>query len=93
MEKLAQTSNLIAEIRDTALVSPVRSADSAGEVPPMPPCDSNRCGSCWKKMGLMAFNCKCGFTFCVAHHYPETHNCSFDFKAAGRVTLRAETLP
>ncbi|RAL44444.1 hypothetical protein DM860_011721 [Cuscuta australis] len=86
MEKLALTTNL----RDPASVWPVRSADSAGEVPPLPPCDSNRCGSCRKKMGLVAFNCKCGFAFCVAHRYPETHNCSFDFKAAGRVSIARE---
>ena len=43
-----------------------------------------RCSSCNKKVGLTGFKCRCGSTFCTLHRYPETHDCSFDFKASGR---------
>ncbi|KAJ9147798.1 hypothetical protein P3X46_029919 [Hevea brasiliensis] len=45
---------------------------------------ANRCFSCNKKVGLAGFKCKCGSTFCGSHRYPENHDCSFDFKGAGR---------
>ena len=44
----------------------------------------NRCFICRKKVGLTGFKCRCGSTFCGEHRYPEKHECSFDFKGAGR---------
>lgn len=44
----------------------------------------NRCGSCRKRVGLTGFKCKCGDVFCSLHRYSEKHDCSFDYKAAGR---------
>ncbi|KAJ7952425.1 Zinc finger A20 and AN1 domain-containing stress-associated protein [Quillaja saponaria] len=45
---------------------------------------SNRCLSCNKKVGFTGFRCKCGSTFCGNHRYPENHECTYDFKVAGR---------
>jgi predicted nucleic acid binding AN1-type Zn finger protein len=45
---------------------------------------ANRCFSCNKKVGLTGFMCKCGGTYCGTHRYSENHECSFDFKGAGR---------
>ncbi|KAL4278474.1 hypothetical protein GQ457_03G020620 [Hibiscus cannabinus] len=45
---------------------------------------ANRCFVCGKKVGLTGFKCRCESTFCGDHRYPEKHECSFDFKAAGR---------
>ncbi|KAG6788418.1 hypothetical protein POTOM_004484 [Populus tomentosa] len=45
---------------------------------------ANRCFSCNKKVGLTGFMCKCGGTYCGTHRYAENHECSFDFKGAGR---------
>ncbi|XP_004494159.1 zinc finger A20 and AN1 domain-containing stress-associated protein 4-like [Cicer arietinum] len=45
---------------------------------------SNRCGTCRKRIGLTGFKCRCGITFCGTHRYPEKHECCFDFKAVGR---------
>ncbi|KAG8662161.1 zinc finger A20 and AN1 domain-containing stress-associated protein 1 [Manihot esculenta] len=45
---------------------------------------TNRCFCCNKKVGLTGFKCKCGGTFCGSHRYSENHDCSFDFKGAGR---------
>lgn len=36
----------------------------------------NRCWICRKKMTLAGqFTCKCGYTFCGQHRYPDSHNC------------------
>ncbi|EOA15368.1 hypothetical protein CARUB_v10005807mg [Capsella rubella] len=51
---------------------------------PSRPARPNRCLCCNKKVGIMGFKCKCGSTFCGEHRYPETHDCSFDFKEMGR---------
>ncbi|KAK8626141.1 hypothetical protein V6N13_133793 [Hibiscus sabdariffa] len=45
---------------------------------------ANRCLICRKKVGLSGFKCRCESTFCGEHRYPEKHECSFDFKGAGR---------
>ncbi|KAL2902247.1 Zinc finger A20 and AN1 domain-containing stress-associated protein 7 [Bienertia sinuspersici] len=49
--------------------------------------NKNRCGCCNKKVGVVGFKCRCGFTFCGSHRYPEEHNCEFDHKFAGREAL------
>lgn len=43
-----------------------------------------RCGACRKRVGLTGFKCRCGVTFCGSHRYAEQHDCSFDFKSAGK---------
>ncbi|KAF5750498.1 hypothetical protein HS088_TW03G00835 [Tripterygium wilfordii] len=44
----------------------------------------NRCSVCRKRVGLTGFKCRCGITFCGSHRYPEKHDCTFDYKTAGR---------
>ncbi|XP_009385134.2 zinc finger AN1 domain-containing stress-associated protein 15-like [Musa acuminata AAA Group] len=44
----------------------------------------SRCSSCRKRVGLTGFRCRCGDLFCASHRYSDTHDCSFDYKAAGR---------
>ncbi|XP_058102287.1 zinc finger AN1 domain-containing stress-associated protein 15-like [Magnolia sinica] len=62
-------------------VSPSRSPD---EEPPRPIRFGNRCSSCQKRVGLTGFRCRCGDLFCGKHRYSDIHDCSFDYKAAGR---------
>ncbi|XP_021654253.2 zinc finger A20 and AN1 domain-containing stress-associated protein 1 isoform X3 [Hevea brasiliensis] len=65
-------------------------SSSSSSVPPVSANDqvqpkaANRCFGCNKKVGLTGFKCKCGGTFCGSHRYSENHDCSFDFKGAGR---------
>lgn len=40
-----------------------------------------RCLKCNKKLGLLPFNCKCGNLFCSACRHPESHECTYDFRA------------
>ena len=36
----------------------------------------------------MPFSCKCLNNFCIQHKYPDSHNCTFDYKAAGKEQLK-----
>ncbi|MCL7047028.1 hypothetical protein MKW94_008104 [Papaver nudicaule] len=50
----------------------------------------NRCCGCRKKVGLTGFRCRCGDMYCSEHRYSDRHDCSFDYKAAGRETIARE---
>uniref|UniRef100_A0A1A8RG71 Zinc finger, AN1-type domain 4 n=1 Tax=Nothobranchius rachovii TaxID=451742 RepID=A0A1A8RG71_9TELE len=54
---------------------------------------SKHCFLCGKKTGLAtSYECRCSHNFCATHRYPETHDCSYDYKSAGRRFLQ-ETNP
>lgn len=42
---------------------------------------------CNKKIKISDLSCRCGHIFCGKHRLPETHNCSYDFKAKGKSIL------
>ncbi|KAG8382346.1 hypothetical protein BUALT_Bualt05G0067800 [Buddleja alternifolia] len=65
----------------------IGSTSAAVEVEERKPPMKNRCSSCNKKVGVMAFQCRCGSTFCGVHRYAENHGCTFDFKGQGRETI------
>ncbi|KAI8527035.1 hypothetical protein RHMOL_Rhmol12G0045300 [Rhododendron molle] len=50
----------------------------------------NRCSGCWRKVGLTKFRCRCGDLFCSEHRYSDRHDCSYDYKAAGREAIERE---
>ncbi|KAK4355017.1 hypothetical protein RND71_027211 [Anisodus tanguticus] len=52
----------------------------------------NRCSGigCRRKVGLMSFRCRCGEVFCSEHRYSDRHDCSYDYKAAGRDAIARE---
>ncbi|KAG1363859.1 zinc finger A20 and AN1 domain-containing stress-associated protein 1 [Cocos nucifera] len=50
----------------------------------------NRCAGCRKRVGLTGFRCRCGKLFCAEHRYSDRHDCSFDYKAAGREAIARE---
>lgn len=54
------------------------------------PKDRKRCESCRKKIGIYGFHCKCDGYFCTVHRYPESHQCSFDYRAEGREKIMKE---
>ncbi|KAK7073365.1 AN1-type zinc finger protein 4 [Halocaridina rubra] len=44
-----------------------------------------RCEQCSKRLNLVnTYDCRCGRIFCTQHRYPETHECTFDYKSEGR---------
>ncbi|XP_022865224.1 zinc finger A20 and AN1 domain-containing stress-associated protein 5-like [Olea europaea var. sylvestris] len=50
----------------------------------------NRCSGCRRKVGLTGFRCRCGELFCADHRYTDRHDCSYDYKAAGREAITRE---
>ncbi|GER38332.1 A20/AN1-like zinc finger family protein [Striga asiatica] len=56
------------------------------------PREVTRCSGsgCRKKVGLMGFRCRCGDVFCSEHRYSDRHECSYDYKAAGREAIAKE---
>lgn len=50
----------------------------------------NRCSGCRKRVGLTGFRCRCGELFCSDHRYSDRHDCSYDYKAAGRDAIARE---
>ncbi|GMH19001.1 hypothetical protein Nepgr_020842 [Nepenthes gracilis] len=50
----------------------------------------NRCSGCQRKVGLTGFRCRCGELFCAEHRYSDRHDCSYDYKAAGREAIARE---
>ena len=55
---------------------------TSGQRPPQK--HKNRCFTCNKKIGLTGFTCRCGYIFCSEHRYSDKHECTFDYKLAGR---------
>ncbi len=51
--------------------------------------NKSKCFSCSKKTGMLGFECKCGYSFCGMHRYPEEHKCDFDYKNEGKARLAA----
>jgi len=51
--------------------------------------ENNRChyNGCKKKLLLSDVSCKCKERYCLAHRLPETHTCTYDFKAEGKTQL------
>ena len=45
---------------------------------------------CNKKLGLILNICRCEKVYCAKHRLPETHNCSYDYKLAGRTKLEED---
>jgi hypothetical protein len=52
---------------------------------------AKHCKVCQKRLGLTKeFKCKCGSFFCGSHRYSDRHNCTFNYKEAGKVTIARE---
>jgi len=41
----------------------------------------NRCWECRKRVGLLGFDCRCGYVFCAVHRHTDQHRCDFDYRA------------
>lgn len=46
-----------------------------------------RCFSCSKKVGLLGFECRCGYVYCSHHRHAADHSCSFDYASMDRERL------
>lgn len=47
----------------------------------------SRCFCCNKKVGLLGFECRCGYVYCSSHRHATEHRCTFDYKSMDREKL------
>lgn len=52
--------------------------------------NTSRCWKCSKRVGLLGFQCRCGYFYCGDHRYADTHECDFDYKSFEREQLRRQ---
>ncbi|KAG6402809.1 hypothetical protein SASPL_135022 [Salvia splendens] len=64
-------------------------ADLSAAAPPAKR-EVNRCSGCSRRVGLTGFRCRCGDLFCADHRYSDRHDCSYDYKTAGREAIARE---
>ncbi len=64
---------------------PAALAAAAPERPPQ--ANRSRCFACRKKVGLLGFDCRCGYAFCAGHRHAADHACDFDHAARERELL------
>lgn len=79
--KYAATGKRIVEA--THLLPPVKTYN------PIKKKSSKHCFLCGKKTGLAtSYSCRCSNNFCATHRYAEAHDCTYDYKTAGRRYLQ-----
>lgn len=49
--------------------------------------NKERCFLCQRKVGLLGFQCRCGFIFCGSHRHADQHDCQFDYRELARQQL------
>lgn len=83
-----KASEAAAAAASPSLVSAPAAAAAEAAPPSRPVQPPGRCFCCRKKVGLAArFSCRCGYEFCSTHRLAEDHECTFDWKGAGREAL------
>mmetsp|Transcript_13620 Transcript_13620/g.24274 ORF Transcript_13620/g.24274 Transcript_13620/m.24274 type:complete len:169 (-) Transcript_13620:340-846(-) len=67
------------------------SGDKDEEPPVKVQKNKKRCFECRKKVGILGFECRCGFIYCGKHRYPEDHECDFDHGGHEKAILEKNT--
>jgi hypothetical protein len=64
-----------------AVVAPAQPLEPEEPQEPEKPIQANRnrCFSCNKKVGLLGFECRCGYVYCSGHRHAGDHTCTFDY--------------
>ena len=79
-------SDLLKEVKNSLIneIPATIAQESVQEVKP-PLTKTNRCShsDCKRKLMLTDIMCKCDKRYCINHRHPESHSCSFDYKASG----------
>ena len=54
------------------------------------PAKKEKCPTCKKKLALTDLACRCGQRHCSLHRFPDTHGCTYDFRADSQKVLAAQ---
>ena len=73
----------------TAPAEQVAPAAIPSSSPPEKPAQANRnrCFCCNKKVGLLGFECRCGYVYCSGHRHAADHTCTFDYASFDKERL------
>jgi len=82
----AMSTSSAAAVDDLPPSDPKQQSDQLAEVAKQQT-NTSRCWRCNKKVGLLGFQCRCGFFFCGDHRYADSHDCAFDYKTFEREQL------
>jgi hypothetical protein len=89
-ETVMEESAVVPE-EETAAPEPLAVAPSQPMEPEEPEkpiqANRNRCFCCNKKVGLLGFECRCGFVFCSGHRHAADHTCTFDYASFDKERL------
>lgn len=88
--KTVQTISAPVEEQKTVEVAPTKIEVELEEPAKKVQTDPKKCFVCPKKTGALAYQCKCGFTYCKSHRLPEDHDCEFNFKQEAAKKLAKE---
>lgn len=64
-----------------------KTEEKAEEAPEKPvQVKKNRCWACNTKVGMLGFDCKCGYIYCSKHRHFDDHECSFQLDKTEQLT-------
>jgi hypothetical protein len=69
---------------------PTSSIGPAAAATPAEPPKKPKCPTCNKKLALTDLACRCGQRHCSLHRFPDTHGCTYDYRAAAQKVLSAQ---
>lgn len=74
---------------ESAIAVEEPSSTSPADEQPEKPVQANksRCFECKKKVGLLGFECRCGYVYCSSHRHAADHSCTFDYAGFDRERL------
>uniref|UniRef100_A0A6C0AYA9 AN1-type domain-containing protein n=1 Tax=viral metagenome TaxID=1070528 RepID=A0A6C0AYA9_9ZZZZ len=84
------SSNIIIDMQKDNINNRLIKQDISKNILNKNPDNHTRCMVCNKKINLIGFQCKCKNFFCSKHQYPDTHNCTFDYKKYGKKIIEKE---
>lgn len=71
--------------------APAPPSQALADVPARPvQANRSRCFGCNKRVGLLGFECRCGYVFCAGHRHAADHACSFDYASMDKARLASQ---
>lgn len=86
-QSIVQSESIASEPSDISVQDASVAADRSAEQGKPVQMNRKRCFCCNKKVGLLGFECRCGYVYCSSHRHQDDHNCTFDYAAFDRERL------
>jgi len=86
--KAAESSSTQATSQQSSATENTNTAEESKENDLPQQTDKSKCWNCSRKVGVMGYACRCGYTFCKSHRLPEDHTCAYDYSTKGKEILK-----